>query len=153
MSTTVNNQLPSSILANEPIRSEGPDFRYLGDNPMHPPHKRMDDVNHETMFLTSSMDYSANPNFDENGQVPPTRKLRVAVVGSGLAGLTVAHLLSSLHSGNGHGDVGIEVELFEKAHKLGKTLICKERQGVVCYNPEGCMVWLDTERASAVLYN
>ncbi|KAF9366640.1 hypothetical protein BGX34_011679 [Mortierella sp. NVP85] len=64
------------------------------------------------------MDNSANSNFDENGQ-PPTRKLRVAVVGSGLAGLTVAHLLSSLHSGNGHGDAGIEVELFEKAHKLG----------------------------------
>lgn len=48
-----------------------------------------------------------------------TRKLRVAVVGSGLAGLTVAHLLSSLHGEDGHGDQGIEVELFEKAHKLG----------------------------------
>ncbi|KAF9573439.1 hypothetical protein EC968_008524 [Mortierella alpina] len=47
------------------------------------------------------------------------RKLRVAVVGSGLAGLTVAHLLSSLHGEDGHGDQGIEVELFEKAHKLG----------------------------------
>ncbi|KAF9407976.1 hypothetical protein BGZ94_002496, partial [Podila epigama] len=48
----------------------------------------------------------------------PSRKLRVAVVGSGLAGLTVAHLLSSLHMDNGHGEQGIDVELFEKAHKL-----------------------------------
>ncbi|KAI1314466.1 hypothetical protein EDD11_002129 [Mortierella claussenii] len=48
------------------------------------------------------------------------RKLRVAVVGSGLAGLTVAHILSSLHSENGRGEQGIEVELFEKAHKLGR---------------------------------
>jgi len=44
----------------------------------------------------------------------------VAVVGSGLAGLTIAHLLSSLHQDSGQGDQGIEVELFEKAHKLGK---------------------------------
>ncbi|KAF9905251.1 hypothetical protein EC991_001903 [Linnemannia zychae] len=50
---------------------------------------------------------------------PPPRKLRVAVVGSGLAGLTVAHLLSSLHLEEGQGDQGIDVELFEKAHKLG----------------------------------
>ncbi|KAF9932596.1 hypothetical protein FBU30_007742 [Linnemannia zychae] len=50
---------------------------------------------------------------------PPMRKLRVAVVGSGLAGLTVAHLLSSLHLEDGQGDQGIHVELFEKAHKLG----------------------------------
>ncbi|KAF9546371.1 hypothetical protein BGW38_009667, partial [Lunasporangiospora selenospora] len=48
----------------------------------------------------------------------PHRKLRVAVIGSGLAGLTAAHLLSSLHSDDGHGEAGIEVELFEKAHKL-----------------------------------
>ncbi|KAG0245995.1 hypothetical protein BGX31_005059 [Mortierella sp. GBA43] len=54
----------------------------------------------------------------QNAQSPPTRKLRVAVVGSGLAGLSVAHLLSSLHLDNGHGEKGIEVELFEKAHKL-----------------------------------
>lgn len=53
----------------------------------------------------------------------PPRKLRVAVVGSGLAGLTVAHLLSSLHAENGQGEQGIEVELFEKAHKLGMVLI------------------------------
>ncbi|KAF9403735.1 hypothetical protein BGX21_011136 [Mortierella sp. AD011] len=49
----------------------------------------------------------------------PGRKLRVAVVGSGLAGLTVAHSLSSLHTEDGQGEKGIEVELFEKAHKLG----------------------------------
>ncbi|KAF9916028.1 hypothetical protein BX616_004785 [Lobosporangium transversale] len=52
-------------------------------------------------------------------EIPLKQKLRVAVVGSGLAGLTVAHILSSLHSDNGQGGVGIEVELFEKAHKLG----------------------------------
>lgn len=51
---------------------------------------------------------------------PTPRKLRVAVVGSGLAGLTVAHLLSSLHLEEGQGGQGIDVELFEKAHKLGK---------------------------------
>ncbi|KAG0055121.1 hypothetical protein BGZ83_009533 [Gryganskiella cystojenkinii] len=51
-------------------------------------------------------------------QSTKARKLRVAVVGSGLAGLTIAHLLSSLHEDNGEGDQGIEVELFEKAHKL-----------------------------------
>ncbi|KAG0201591.1 hypothetical protein BGX28_005645 [Mortierella sp. GBA30] len=56
---------------------------------------------------------------DVNTERSSPRKLRVAVVGSGLAGLTVAHLLSSLHSENGYGDQGIEVELFEKAHKLG----------------------------------
>ncbi|GJJ72558.1 hypothetical protein EMPS_04916 [Entomortierella parvispora] len=50
--------------------------------------------------------------------LPLARKLRVAVVGSGLAGLTIAHLLSSLHEDNGQGDQGIDVELFEKAHKL-----------------------------------
>ncbi|KAF9432881.1 hypothetical protein BGZ76_010190 [Entomortierella beljakovae] len=54
-----------------------------------------------------------------NSLPKPERKLRIAVVGSGLAGLTVAHILSSLHSDDGHGDEGIEVELFEKAHKLG----------------------------------
>ncbi|KAF9938251.1 hypothetical protein BGZ65_000174 [Modicella reniformis] len=53
---------------------------------------------------------------------PPAARLRVAVVGSGLAGLSVAHLLSSLHTDNGHGEMGIDVHLFEKAHKLGKTM-------------------------------
>ncbi|KAF8936279.1 hypothetical protein BGZ58_004380 [Dissophora ornata] len=55
----------------------------------------------------------------ESATQSPARKLRVAVVGSGLAGLTVAHILSSLHSDDGQGDQGIDVELFEKAHKLG----------------------------------
>ncbi|KAF9159228.1 hypothetical protein DFQ26_006772 [Actinomortierella ambigua] len=52
---------------------------------------------------------------------PPThpRKLRVAVVGSGLAGLTAAHLLANLYKDDGKGEEGVEVELFEKAHKLG----------------------------------
>ncbi|KAG0239251.1 hypothetical protein BGX31_002923 [Mortierella sp. GBA43] len=48
---------------------------------------------------------------------PP--KLRVAVIGSGLAGLSVAHLLSSLRTDDGLGQAGIDVHLFEKAHKLG----------------------------------
>lgn len=77
--------------------------------------------------------YSGESNHDETVQPPPMRKLRVAVVGSGLAGLTVAHLLSSLHSDNGHGDEGIEVELFEKAHKLGKLVS-------VVKNLKGCKV-------------
>ncbi|KAF9433832.1 hypothetical protein BGZ76_008925 [Entomortierella beljakovae] len=42
------------------------------------------------------------------------QKLRVAIIGSGLAGLTTARLLSSLHLENGDGDTGIEVHLFEK---------------------------------------
>jgi len=50
-----------------------------------------------------------------------TPKLRIAVIGSGLAGLTAAHLLSSLHTENGRGERGIDVHLFEKAHKLGKV--------------------------------
>ncbi|KAG0225759.1 hypothetical protein BGW42_004104 [Actinomortierella wolfii] len=53
-----------------------------------------------------------------NATTPP-RKLRVAVIGSGLAGLTAAHLLTNLHRDGGKGDQGVEVELFEKAHKLG----------------------------------
>ncbi|KAF9978213.1 hypothetical protein BGZ73_003394 [Actinomortierella ambigua] len=49
----------------------------------------------------------------------PNRKLRVAVIGSGLAGLTAAHLLANLYKDDGKGEEGVEVELFEKAHKLG----------------------------------
>ncbi|KAF9150147.1 hypothetical protein BG015_008040 [Linnemannia schmuckeri] len=49
----------------------------------------------------------------------PQKRLRVAVIGSGLAGLTVAHLLSSLHTDQGHGDLGVDVHLFEKAQSLG----------------------------------
>lgn len=76
------------------------------------------------------MGYSGKSIPDDTVQPPPLRKLRVAVVGSGLAGLTVAHLLSSLHLENGHGEEGIEVELFEKAHKLG-SLICQVFEGCV----------------------
>ncbi|KAF9907328.1 hypothetical protein BX616_000468 [Lobosporangium transversale] len=47
------------------------------------------------------------------------KQLRVAVVGSGLAGLTIAHLLSSLHTENGHGNTAIDVHVFEEAHKFG----------------------------------
>ncbi|KAG0032299.1 hypothetical protein BGZ81_011172 [Podila clonocystis] len=72
---------------------------------------------HKDTRTTSLSSATSTPTTD----VPttPPRKLRVAVVGSGLAGLTVAHLLSSLHAENGQGEQGIEVELFEKAHKLG----------------------------------
>ncbi|KAG0376297.1 hypothetical protein BGX24_007949 [Mortierella sp. AD032] len=48
----------------------------------------------------------------------PQRRLRVAVIGSGLAGLTVGHLLSSLHTDQGHGQLGVDVHLFEKAQSL-----------------------------------
>ncbi|KAF9363932.1 hypothetical protein BGX34_002982 [Mortierella sp. NVP85] len=51
-------------------------------------------------------------------QEPSSPRLRVAVIGSGLAGLSIAHLLSSLHTDDGHGEAGIDVHLFEKAHKL-----------------------------------
>lgn len=39
------------------------------------------------------------------------RSVKVAIVGSGLAGLTAAYLLSHTHSA---GDVEFEVHLFEK---------------------------------------
>ncbi|KAG0303421.1 hypothetical protein BGZ98_006680 [Dissophora globulifera] len=67
----------------------------------------------------ASLSSSRTQPLEHNATQPAPRKLRVAVVGSGLAGLTIAHILASLHSDNGHGDQGIEVELFEKAHKLG----------------------------------
>ncbi|KAG0076331.1 hypothetical protein BGZ92_002458 [Podila epicladia] len=51
--------------------------------------------------------------------LPPRRALRVAVVGSGLAGLAAAHLLSSLVETNGQSEEnGVDVQLFEKDHKL-----------------------------------
>ncbi|KAF9345513.1 hypothetical protein BGX26_003043, partial [Mortierella sp. AD094] len=49
---------------------------------------------------------------------PSTQRLRIAVIGSGLAGLTAAHLLSSLHSESEDGDTGIDVHLFEETHKI-----------------------------------
>lgn len=53
---------------------------------------------------------------------PSRRALRVAVVGSGLAGLAVAHLLSSLVENNGQSEEdGVDVQLFEKDHKLGES--------------------------------
>ncbi|KAF9579395.1 hypothetical protein BGW38_004356 [Lunasporangiospora selenospora] len=45
------------------------------------------------------------------------KKMRVAVVGSGLAGLTIAHVLSLLGEDEGEG-AKIDVHLFEKASKL-----------------------------------
>ncbi|KAF9131917.1 hypothetical protein BGW39_001153 [Mortierella sp. 14UC] len=51
-------------------------------------------------------------------EAAPQRRLRVAVIGSGLAGLTVGHLLSSLHTDQGHGSLGVDVHLFEKAQSL-----------------------------------
>lgn len=43
------------------------------------------------------------------------RKKRVAVIGSGLAGLTAAHLLTEKQRNND----GIEVHIFEKAQSIG----------------------------------
>ncbi|KAF9216596.1 hypothetical protein BGZ59_009008 [Podila verticillata] len=52
-------------------------------------------------------------------RTPSRRALRVAVVGSGLAGLATAHLLSSLVENNGQSEEdGVDVQLFEKDHKL-----------------------------------
>ncbi|KAF9205327.1 hypothetical protein BGZ49_004188 [Haplosporangium sp. Z 27] len=84
----------------------------LNDTLSTPNQSRNDDSNIASPNHTQSQ--------NEHQTIPaPSRKLRVAVVGSGLAGLTVAHALSSLYNENGHGEKGIEVELFEKAHKLG----------------------------------
>lgn len=55
----------------------------------------------------------------------------MAVVGSGLAGLSVAHLLSLLHTDDGHGEAGIDVHLFEKAHKLGKRHVAESKSFVM----------------------
>ncbi|KAF9958663.1 hypothetical protein BGZ65_001276, partial [Modicella reniformis] len=117
MPSYLNEQLTSpGLLAKEPIPTEDPGHKLWNDNPANPSSQCTSDVtssSHAT-FVDTKL------NLKENVPSPsaPTRKLRVAVVGSGLAGLTVAHLLSSLHSDNGHGHEGIEVELFEKAHKL-----------------------------------
>ncbi|KAF9111202.1 hypothetical protein BGX27_005232 [Mortierella sp. AM989] len=54
---------------------------------------------------------------DQHSKSSP-QKLRVAIIGSGLAGLTVAHLLSSLHSENGNDETEIDVHLFEKTHQI-----------------------------------
>lgn len=43
----------------------------------------------------------------------PPRKKRVAIIGSGLAGLTAAHLLTQQE------EQGIEVHIFEKAQSIG----------------------------------
>ncbi|KAF9955734.1 hypothetical protein BGZ72_003453 [Mortierella alpina] len=81
--------------------------------------KRTDTPASTNTIPTSGAHSASRPQTLETPGTSGPRKLRVAVVGSGLAGLTVAHLLSSLHGEDGHGDQGIEVELFEKAHKLG----------------------------------
>ncbi|KAF9138944.1 hypothetical protein BGX30_008546 [Mortierella sp. GBA39] len=78
---------------------------------------------HSRSNSTSSF-FASHPIHTTNTQTPstdplPQKRLRVAVIGSGLAGLTVGHLLSSLHTDQGHGDLGVDVHLFEKAHSLG----------------------------------
>ncbi|KAF9360068.1 hypothetical protein BGX26_010614 [Mortierella sp. AD094] len=78
--------------------------------------------NHKSSSTSTTTSTSVDHAGSSQERLPlpvPERKLRVAVVGSGLAGLTVAHVLSSLHTEDGQGKEGIEVELFEKAHKLG----------------------------------
>ncbi|KAF9324651.1 hypothetical protein BGZ91_002831, partial [Linnemannia elongata] len=78
---------------------------------------------HKSPFHSRSF-FASHPIPTTNTQTPltddplPQKRLRVAVIGSGLAGLTVGHLLSSLHTDQGHGDLGVDVHLFEKAHSL-----------------------------------
>ncbi|KAI7831580.1 hypothetical protein BC939DRAFT_189816 [Gamsiella multidivaricata] len=114
--------MPASLTRNPspPSLVEDSIFTKHLDDPHASPVSRLPSAND----LVSLAPHTAPTNHTKTSQdvSPPTPagKLRVAVIGSGLAGLTVAHLLSSLHSDNGHGAVEIEVELFEKAHKLGK---------------------------------
>lgn len=64
---------------------------------------------------------STSSSFTGQEPAPSRRALRIAVVGSGLAGLTAAHLLSSLVETNGQSEEnGVNVQLFEKDHKLGE---------------------------------
>lgn len=51
------------------------------------------------------------------------RTVKVAVVGSGLAGLTAAYLLSNAPSSS---DVEFEVHLFEKVSTIWLKYICRE---------------------------
>lgn len=63
----------------------------------------------------------SSSSFTGQEPTPSRRALRVAVVGSGLAGLAAAHLLSSLAETNGESvEDGVDVQLFEKDHKLGQ---------------------------------
>ncbi|KAF9186322.1 hypothetical protein BGZ51_002881 [Haplosporangium sp. Z 767] len=75
--------------------------------------------NHSISTAIPPSNHACHTKTQSQKSTAPAHKLRIAVVGSGLAGLTAAHLLSSLHLDEGRGDQGIEVELFEKAHKLG----------------------------------
>ena len=49
------------------------------------------------------------------------RTVKVAVVGSGLAGLTAAYRLAQ---GSDHGDVHVEVHLFEKVSRALRRSSC-----------------------------
>ncbi|KAK3812703.1 MAG: hypothetical protein JOS17DRAFT_806922 [Linnemannia elongata] len=75
--------------------------------------------NSTSSFFTSHRIHTTNTQTPLTDDPQPQKRLRVAVIGSGLAGLTVGHLLSSLHTDQGHGDLGVDVHLFEKAHSLG----------------------------------
>src|SRR5690348_4169025 len=74
--------------------------------------------NSTSSFFASQHNQTTTTQTPLTDDPPPQKRLRVAVIGSGLAGLTVGHLLSSLHTDQGHGDLGVDVHLFEKAHSL-----------------------------------
>jgi len=60
---------------------------------------------------------------------PPTRKtVRVAVIGTGLAGLTSAYLLSE-QAGGGQDEADYDVHLFEKSGRIGLDAASIEVQG------------------------
>ncbi|CEQ40305.1 SPOSA6832_01910, partial [Sporobolomyces salmonicolor] len=52
----------------------------------------------------------------EDAPRPP----RIAIIGTGLAGLTTAHLLATLHPQDNHGnELALDLELFERSNQLG----------------------------------
>lgn len=55
----------------------------------------------------------------EQSQTQINKTVKVAVIGSGLAGLSAAYLLSQQKSDNDEGDKQFEVHLFEKNTQLG----------------------------------
>ncbi|KAG0313725.1 hypothetical protein BGZ97_009964 [Linnemannia gamsii] len=97
-------------ITDTPISTPPAPFTFIGDHPSP----------YTPSQPTTTPSSTATPT--PTTPTPTPRKLRVAVVGSGLAGLTVAHLLSSLHLEEGQGGQGIDVELFEKAHKLARVV-------------------------------
>lgn len=55
-----------------------------------------------------------------NGRSEARARIKVAIVGTGMAGLVAAHRLTSIRSRNNNGGGGdVEVHLFERGSRLG----------------------------------